>query len=452
MNSLRARLLVIIGGSLLVLWGVVAAWMLAGLRTEVRTALDERLAASARMVAGLATQFAVPDRVGGPPAGLTDVVARDGLACEVSLLRGELSLQKVARTGASPPMDDAAPGYGTRLYGGKLWRTYVLQQGAIRVATADRLDLREALLRDVALTAAVPFGVALAGSLLMLWVGAGRGLQPLERMRRLLETRNPDDDAPLPRMRLPRELKPLVDTITHLLERVRNAMVRERRFTDDAAHELRTPLTGVKTHLQVLRLALRSGVPGRDVAEALDHADAGVQRMERTLEQLLVLARLDGDVPAPSAERCDADRCVMQAVREAKQAHPGGVDIRVDAAGVPATIAIPEALLVSALRNLLDNALRIAPPGSSVRLEVLAATDTIRFAVLDEGPGMTQAQCALATQRFWRATKTGGGSGLGLAITRSIAERHRGSLRLEPRVPAGLRAELVFPRAGPATD
>jgi two-component system sensor histidine kinase QseC len=449
MNSLRARLLVIIGGSLLVLWCVVAAWMLAGLRTEVRTALDERLAASARMVAGLAAQFAVPDLAAGlTPRGLTDVVARDGLACEVSLLRGELSVQKVARTGASPPMEDAPPGYGTRLYGGKLWRTYVLQQGPIRVATADRLDVREALMRNVALTAAVPFGVALAGSLMMLWIGVGRGLQPLERLRAQLQQRTPDDDAPLPAMRLPRELRPLVDTLTHLLGRVRNAMVRERRFTDDAAHELRTPLTGVKTHLQVLRLALRRGPPGAEALDALSHADAGVQRMERTLEQLLVLARLDGEAPVPSTGRCDATRCALQAVREAQQARPGCGEIDVDLGAASAAVAVPEPLLVAALRNLLDNALRASAPDSAVRLEVAAEPSHIRFIVLDEGPGMTDAECALATQRFWRAAKGNGGSGLGLAITRSIAERYGGLLRLSPRVPAGLRAELEFPRPG----
>lgn len=447
MTSLRTRLLVIIGGSLVVLWSIVAAWMMIGLRGELRTALDDRLAASARMVAGLATQFAAPgpgaSRAAGP---LMDVVARDGVACEVSLLRGELSLQKVARTGGSPSMEDAAPGYGTHVYGGKLWRTYVLQQGSIRVATADRIDLRDGLLRDVALTAAVPFAVALAGSLLTLWIGIGGGLAPIERIRKLLAARRPADDAPLPATNVPSELEPLVGTIGQLLERVRNALARERRLTDDAAHELRTPLTAVKTHLQVLRLAMRNCAASRDALDALAHADEGVLRMQRTLEQLLVLARLDGEERARHVESCDALEAAAKAAREAEAGRAGQGRVVLRVPGAPVHAAIPEAMLVSAVRNLLDNALRVAPEESSVILEVQPDdSGAVIVSVLDEGPGLSEAECVLATRRFWRASRSTPGSGLGLSITSTIAEHHGGSLRLSPREPKGLRAELTLP-------
>lgn len=331
------------------------------------------------------------------------------------------------------------------MHGGRLWRTYVLEQGGVRVATADRIDLREALLRDVAMTAAVPFAVALAGSLAMLWFGVGRGLAPLERMRRVLAARRPDDDAPLPQARVPRELAPLVDTLARLLERVRSAMPRERRFTDDAAHELRTPLTGVKTHLQVLRLALRAQPQREDVRDALDHADAGVRRMQRTLEQLLLLARIDGEATPAAIEPAEAAAAAQQAAREAQHARLPGACIRVDAAPDLPAVAVPEALLVSALRNLVDNALNAAPAASCVTLAIAARHGQVRFTVLDDGPGLSREECALATRRFWRASKNGPGSGLGLAITGAIAQRHGGSLRLAPREPRGLCAELVLP-------
>lgn len=449
MTSLRLRLLVIIGGSLVLLWSLVAAWMLLGLRGELRTALDDRLAASARMVAALATQFPPADLAQpGRAASMLDVVGRDGIACEVSLLRGELAVQKVARTGASPALDDAAPGYGTQVYGGKLWRTYVLQQGAIRVATADRIDTRESLMREVALAAAVPFVIALAGTLATLWFGIGRGLRPLERMRALLAARRADEDAPLPATPVPRELAPLVDTIARLLERVRGAIARERRFTDDAAHELRTPLTAVKTHLQVMRLALRKEAPGvaqPQLVEALDHADAGVVRMQHTLEQLLLLARLDGPMDTPAGDSCDAKAAARQAVRDAEAAQGASGRVRLEPSEACPAVAVPEALLASALRNLLDNALRVAPPGSPVLLRLEAAGSQVRFTVLDEGPGMSEADCALATRRFWRRPNGGPGSGLGLAIVSSIAGRYGGALTLAPRDGGGLCARLALP-------
>jgi signal transduction histidine kinase len=381
-----------------------------------------------------------------------DVVARDGLACEVSLLRGELSVRRIARTDAAPPMHDARTGYSTRSYGGKLWRTYVLQQGPIRVATADRLDVREGLLRDVALTAAVPFAVALAGSLAMLWIGIGSGLAPLERLRRLLAARRPDEDAPLPAMRLPRELQPLAATVDHLLERVRGTLARERRFTDDAAHELRTPLTAVKTHLQVLRLALRDCPRSDEAADALDHADEGVLRMQRTMEQLLLLARLDGEARSAAAEPCDAAEVAAKAVREAESARGvrGRVLLRLPAA--PGAAAVPEAMLVSAVRNILDNALRFAPEGSSVEVEVGVRDGVVTWTVSDRGPGLSEEQRALATRRFWRASQASAGSGLGLAITGAIARHYGGSLALGPRAGGGLQVTLALPAASQSSS
>lgn len=447
MNSLRTRLLVIIGGSLIVLWAAVAAWMMAELRGELRTAMDERLAASARMVAGLASQFpAAALGTGTPVAPLLDVVARDGLACEVSLLRGEVSTLKVARTASSPAMDDVAAGYSTRTFGGKLWRTYVLQQGELRIATADRIDIREAMLRNVALTAAVPFAVALVGSLLAVWIGIGHGLAPLERLRGVLAARRPDDDSALPQQKVPRELAPLVGTIARLLDRVRSTITRERRFTDDAAHELRTPLTAVKTHLQVLRLSLGQQ-PRPAVADALEHADEGVLRMQRSLEQLLLLARLEAQAPE-LAGTCDAEDAAFRAISEVEAARGRSGAVRFTGPAVQRTIAVPEDLVISGLRNLLENAVRASAGGEQVELELELQMDAmVSFRVLDRGLGMSEQECADAVRRFWRRGKSGQGSGLGLSIVQAIAQRYGGSLQLSPRAGGGLCAELRLPGA-----
>jgi signal transduction histidine kinase len=449
MSSLRTRLLLIIGVSLIALWSAVAAWMLMELRVELRSAMDDRLAASARMVAGLASQFpATALQKEAPQASLLDVVARDGLACEVSLLRGEVSTHKVARTAASPDMDEAGLGYSTQMFGGKLWRTYVLQHGDLRIATADRIDVREAMLRDVGLAAAVPFAVALLGSLLAVWFGIGRGLAPLERLRSVLADRRPDDDSALPQQQVPRELSPLVTTIGRLLERVRATIARERRFTGDAAHELRTPLTAVKTHLQVLRLAL-GREPEPAVADALAHADQGVLRMQRSLEQLLMLARLEAEDAGLSGS-CDAAEAARQAIGEVEALHRSPARIAWQAGGAPAAaaVAIPDVLLVSALRNLLDNAVRATPQHQPIEIQVERAQGDggqVVFRVLDRGRGMTAPECAEAARRFWRRGQPGEGSGLGLSIVQAIADRYGGALCLVPREGGGLCAELQLP-------
>ena len=444
--SLRVRLLTIIGVSLVTLWSLVAVWMLMDVRRELRTALDDRLAASARMVAGLVMQLPRESMAAGKPVeSALDVVARDGLACEVSLLRGEVSMQPVARTASSPGLGDVQPGYSTRSFGGKLWRTYVLQEGGIRIATADRIDVRESLLRDIALTAGIPFAVALAGSLLLLWFGIGSGLRPIEKVRAALARRGPSDTAPLLKTQAPPELRPLVDTIEHLVGRMQEAMARERQFTDDAAHELRTPLTGIKTHLQVMRLAARKADGALVAQQALADAERGVLRLQNTLDQLLLLARLEGSQPA-SRGRSFADVAAKLAIDDAQAGQHAKGRVRLFLPNRTIALAVPESLLVCALRNLLDNAMRYSTGPSEVVLRVeMHENQNVAFCVCDEGPGLSEVDCALATQRFWRRGAASQGSGLGLSIVSEMASRYAGSLQLRPRNPVGLEACLTFP-------
>lgn len=453
--TLRLRLVAIIGLSLTLLWSVVALWMFMDVRQQLRSALDERLAASARMVAGLVARLPAERlQLSGPAVLPLDVIARDGLACEVSLVRGEVAIQPIARTATSPGLEGATLGYSTRMFGGKPWRTYVLQDGEVRIATADRMDAREGLLREIALTAAVPFAVAMAGSLVLLWIGVGRGLAPIERVRTALLNRRADANAPLPAIDAPPELQPLIDTIAHLLLRVQDAIEHERRFTDDAAHELRTPLTAIKTHLQVLRLACgEAGLHGA-AGEALANAQRGVGRLHRTLEQLLLLARLEGAANHEAPVRVDALEAARQAITDASAGLPhddadAGVRVELQTQTSAARVAVPEALLVSALRNLLDNALRHSPPQGSVVLQIEQLPGQVQFCILDEGQGMNAVELAQAAQRFWRrGSGSGGGeagSGLGLSIVDAIARRYGGELRLSPRQGAGLEARLRFP-------
>ncbi len=257
----------------------------------------------------------------------------------------------------------------------------------------------------------------------------------------------------MPAIAAPPELQPLIDTIAHLLLRVQDALERERRFTDDAAHELRTPLTAIKTHLQVLRLACGAELHGA-AGDALANAQRDVARLHRTLEQLLLLARLEGAVHDDPLVRVDALHAARQAITDASASLPldgaaSGPRIELQAQASAACLAVPEALLVSALRNLLDNALRHSPEPASVRLRIERLPGRIEFLVLDEGPGMNAAELAQAAQRFWR--RGGGsdsgdtGSGLGLSIADAIARRYGGELALTARPGAGMEARLRFP-------
>lgn len=436
--SLRLRLLLIIGCAFSLLWVVASAWMLVNLRSEFSAALDERLAASARMVAGLLAQSAAPLLPAiSPTRAVQDVGAADGVACEVRLARGAV----VARTHNSPEtLGLAASGYRTRTIEGTRWRSYTLEQNGVRITTADRMERREQLLHGVAATAAVPVLIAIAGSLVALWFGIRSGLAPLEKIRKALETRDPAAPTALPALPAPAELAPLVATIDALLLRIGGAMERERSFTGDAAHELRTPLTAVKTHIQVARLA--GG--GAGTATALAHAEQGVLRLQSTIDQLLLLARLEGPFPFDADDaagaRSVADAAVQQLAPDCQRR------IAIVGDGAARALAMPSALAVTALRNLLDNALRHAPADSTIVVRIDASPGALSFSVDDEGPGMSEAERRQAPQRFWRKGR-GQGSGLGLSIIDAIAQRYGGRLVLENRAQGGLTARLTLPAA-----
>jgi two-component system sensor histidine kinase QseC len=134
---------------------------------------------------------------------------------------------------------------------------------------------------------------------------------------------------------------------------------------------------------------------------------------------------------------------VREAVQdaEAAQGRPGQVLVEGSLEGV--AVLVPCGLLASALRNLLDNALRSAPAAPVTLRAERRDGGRVSFAVLDRGPGLTEAECGQAVQRFWRRGNAGSGSGLGLSIVSSIAERCGGELTLRPRAGGGLSAELT---------
>jgi len=157
---------------------------------------------------------------------------------------------------------------------------------------------------------------------------------PLERLRQALARRAPDALTPIPDAPMPRELQPLVDTLNQLLERMRVAISRERRFTSDAAHELRTPLTAIKTHLQVARITC-----GKDTEEAMNYAEEGVARLQRTLSQLLTLSQVEGAFSWDDGRVAEAHEVARLAMRDAAPDAPERIAL--DSDGARAELAQP---------------------------------------------------------------------------------------------------------------
>lgn len=435
--SLRRRLLLTLGVSFCLLWGLAAAWLYSDLRNQMRQTLDQRLAASARMVAGLVAQL--PNNAWSEAGELMlSIPQSSGVACQISSPTGQVLMR--THGDFAGQLNAPAPGFTNRLIDGQRWRVFTYVQNGLHITTADRLVERVILQRNVVAVAVVPFVVALLGSLLVLWFGIRRGLRPLEHLRGELARRDPDTLTPIEIADAPAELAPAIATLNRLLLRTGDALAREQRFTSDAAHELRTPLTAIKTHVQ-----LASRVPAAQAHEAMTHAEAGIARLQRTLEQLLMLARVEAGQAGIDMGHASSASIVDAALADL----PERARVTVTHDIHPVMVDVPQELAAAALRNLLENALQHTLGDDPITLAVQAGDGDAVFTVNDRGDWPADLSTHCLTHRFWRhgrGQRRAQGSGLGLAIVAAIAEHFRGTLDFRARQGGGLAASLSLPR------
>jgi signal transduction histidine kinase len=273
-------------------------------------------------------------------------------------------------------------------------------------------------------------GALFVASLAVGWVIAGRALRPVERITgvaRDIQATNLDRRIDLPGP--DDELKRLAGTFDEMLDRLDGAFASQRQFVADASHELRNPLAIIQTNAE-LTLADPEATP--EISRRAGRIRRASERMLRLVEDLLALARLEAR-PA-HRERIDLGRLLSELGDEfLAPACSRGVDlIWTEPEGL--RFVGDRAELKRALANLIDNAVRLAPSGSPVRLAAGREDGWGWLAVSDDGPGIPVGEQERVFNRFYRLDKArsraGGGSGLGLAIAREIIEAHQGEIRL----------------------
>ncbi|MDC6132221.1 histidine kinase dimerization/phospho-acceptor domain-containing protein, partial [Burkholderia gladioli] len=171
------------------------------------------------------------------------------------------------------------------------WRVYGAIVGDNVVQLAQPLSVRNRLAASVALRTVWPLILLLPFLGAAVWMIVGRGMRPLRRVTRAVESRRPEALDPLPDNRLPQEVQPLVHALNGLLARLAAALDTQKAFVADAAHELRTPLAAVQIQAQLVARAQDDETR----REALADLQSGVTRATRLAEQLLALARSEPD-------------------------------------------------------------------------------------------------------------------------------------------------------------
>ena len=335
-------------------------------------------------------------------------------------------------------------GFSDTVAGGEPYRIYALRTATQVVQVAQQTEARGRMAGQLALRAVLPVALLAPVLMLIVWWVVGRAIGPIERVRRQVAARRPDDLAPLPTAGLPAEVRPLVGEMNGLLTRLSDAWDALTHFTADAAHELRSPLAALRLQAQSLQRAPDDATR----AIATERLLAGIDRATRLVEQLLALARQEGAGEGAELVSLDLTALARNALADAEpEAARHAIALTLDAPTAHVVLRADEAALDVLLRNLLGNALRHTPPGGQVRVGVREEASVIDLTVEDSGPGIAPDERARVLDRFYRVPGTPGhGSGLGLAIVRAIAERHGAALTLDasPTL-GGLRVMLRWP-------
>jgi two-component system, OmpR family, sensor kinase len=330
------------------------------------------------------------------------------------------------------------PGYSTVQFPNvghlRVYRTEV-DRGGTDVATVgvgEPVSPVEHAQDEVARTFLVAGTITLALALLLGYLVAAGTASPLRRMARVAARVDGGDLSP--RMHSPstsEEVRQLADSFDKMLDRLEDAFARQRAFASDASHELRTPLTVIRGQLEVLA---RTPDPSRaDVAHVERLVRSEIVRMERLVEDLLVLARAD------ESEFLRRRAIALEPfVSEMLDGFRATADRRFELGQVPAgTLDVDPDRLAQALRNLLRNSIEQTGSRGLVRITASASGGWVTLAVEDDGPGIPPAQRDRVFDRFHRTdsarNRVRGGSGLGLAIVRAIAEAHGGRVSVASR-------------------
>jgi two-component system sensor histidine kinase TctE len=319
----------------------------------------------------------------------------------------------------------------------------------LQLHVSETTQQRQALIRGILANIVIPELLLTLIALAVVWYGLKQGLRPLERLRHEVLNRKRDDLRQLDGDKAPAEVRPLIDAVNDLLERLKQVMAAQQRFVADAAHQLRTPLAGLMTQSEI---ALRSNEP-KQKQHAIEYIHTSTEHGIRLVNQLLALARNE-----PGGQN-DDNFTSLNLTKLAQEntlhwlpmAQEKNIDLGYEGATSIVEVRGDANSLLEMLNNLIDNAIRYTPPGGLITVGVAATQQGAELSVEDNGPGIEPQHRERVFERFYRILGSGqSGSGLGLAIVAEVAKRHQAALQLDAgKDGKGTRICICFPHSIP---
>lgn len=383
-----------------------------------------------------AAYFRISSRENGHIAGQPDLVISMGTPSSTSghqvhsdVYRGQ-RIRVASRKASLPGLDDQ-----------------------IQVTVAETTNSRELVTQEIFFTVLVPQILLIALAVIIILQTMRRAIEPVSEAARDLERRTQHSQEPLDDSQIPEEIRPLTKALNDVLIRLQQALALQRQFVADAAHQLRTPLTALQLHLENALLMQHI----EDARPILMQVQIAAQRATRLSEQLLLLAESEERLLRGERDTFPPLE-LLEEIAAFWQPRAAQREIQLTVSGTPdhnPIITSHRDLLIQVLDNLVDNALRYCPEGSSLDMHLDGRNaNQVQITLTDNGPGIAQRERQWVTRRFYRGdadtstpTQSTVGSGLGLAIAHDIMTRLGGSLGIgENPSGTGTCITLTLPR------
>ncbi len=338
----------------------------------------------------------------------------------------------LAKSATAPdkPLGPLTEGFSKNLIGDDLWQVFNLKSGDVWVMVAEMDAVRGEMAGDLGVAIMTPL---IIGSLILLIVInliAYRSLQPLQSLANVIAARDPQSIKPIKLSKTPLELKPVIDELNHLLDRVQKAFKREQQFIDAAAHEIRTPIAALQLHIENAVKAKNDADRDQSLQEALN----GLRRTTRLTEQLLTMSRVSGATDKEQLQTLSLDGICKEVVKNTKPL--------ITQRGQTIELQVAEDCLIygeqhkieRVIQNLIDNASQYGAAQGLIAVSLDKAADTVRLIVSNDGDTIPQSEKTKVFDPYYRILGSKSfGSGLGLAIVKEIVQQHKGSIRIEDK-------------------
>jgi signal transduction histidine kinase len=239
------------------------------------------------------------------------------------------------------------------------------------------------------------------------------------------------------------ELSDLGSDFDRMVERLQSLVETKQRLLHDVSHELRSPLARLQTVIDLMHQQ-----PDR-IQEFTARIELESERIDKLVEELLTLARLDNGLPGSQALLVDMNAIIQTIAQDASyEAEAKGCHVEVTLPGKSCLKGYPD-LLHRAINNIVRNAIRHTPEGSVVTIsgEIDSTNNWLHLHIMDEGSGISEKELKLIFEPFYRSVNTDHfqGHGLGMSITRRVLEAHSGEVEIHNRKESGLIVTLKIP-------